>query len=343
MRLTAFILLIYWSIPLHAQYNDLLQNPKISWVAEYTADYELNPAYNNRLETEPNLLELVRLENTGAKNGLYADSETNVPYYLSQQLFEGLKTGAFEAFSDAALKTPLTAEQIRAHLVWKDTSYLEDGSLFVAENEYTAESFVTFRVRQVVYFDRSKRRFGLRVLALAPIPWAKDEAEYMTPHEPFAWIRLPELSKKEQKQLARSANYILQTRLKNNAPFADELLVQKGSLHFRDWAGEEVNNPSHTVLSPDAYAPLSKAALQSLVFTADTLTTFNEDGQSVIDRIVPQNALDDVERIRFVQDWYYDERRRILDCRLVAVAPIATIQAGGGLFQFDKPLFYLRY
>lgn len=340
MRSRFLFVSVFLSLQLHAQYTDLLQNSKISWVAEYTTDYELNPAYNTKLETEANLLELQRLVNTQGKNGLFPDSEVNIPYYFSQKMHAGLKAGAFQCYADEQLQNPLTQEQVLARFFWKD-SVATDG--FVSENEYGTEAFVTFRVRQVFFYNQPKRQFCVRILAIAPIPWISDAEGYMIEHAPLLWIKLPALNKKQLRQMPKTANYALQTRTQENSPGADQLASIKGNLNIRDWATAEVTKPSHQCLSVDGFQPLHRDALNALIFTSDTLTTLNEDGQAVIDRIIRQNALDDVEKIRFVQNWYFDEQGLLLHCEVAAIAPMATINAAGGLFQFDKPLFYVKY
>ena len=340
MRLVFLLLLAFIAQTLRAQYADLLQNSKISWVAEYTTDYELNPAYNTKLETEANLLELQRLVNTQGKNGLFPDSDVNIPYYFSQKIYAGLKAAAFQCYTDANLQEQLTQEQVLSRFSWKDSTS-SDG--FIAENEYSTEAFVTFRVRQVFFYNSAKRQFHVRILALAPIPWTSDAEGYLIEHPPLLWIKLPELSKKQTRQLPKSANYVLQTRTQENSPMADQMRTTKGALNIQEWATAEVQKPSHKALTVDGFQPLNGASLKALVYTADTLTTLNDQGQSVIDRIVQNNALETVEKIRFVQNWYFDEQHLLLGCEVVAVAPMATINAAGGLFQFDKPLFYVKY
>lgn len=340
MRPILFFILACFSSQLQAQHDDLLQNSKISWLAEYTTDYELNPAYNTKLETEANLLELQRLVNNNGKNGLFPDSDVNIPYYFSQKIYAGLKAGEFQCFEDVGLKMPLTQEEVLARFMWKDSSSI-DG--FVAENEYGTEAFVTFRVRQLFYYNQTKREYGMRLLALAPIPWTSDADGYMIEHEPLLWIKIPQLDKKQRKSLVKKANYILQTRTQENSPSADQMTALKGIFDIQAWATSEVSRPSHKSLSVDDYESLKQAELQKLIFTADTITALNDAGQAVIDRIIQHNALDDVQKIRFVQNWYFDEQRLWFDCELTAVAPMATIVAAGGLFEFDKPLFYVKY
>ncbi|TNE64414.1 MAG: hypothetical protein EP344_03730 [Bacteroidetes bacterium] len=340
MRPFILLLLTLSVSAVQAQYDDLLQNPGITWVAEHEADYELNPAYTANLESEYNLLEVIRIIGTRDKNGLYPNSEANLPFYLSKEIYEGIRAGSFECFADAGLTQPLNTEQIQASLIWKDST---DESGFVLENEYTLESFVTFRVRQVLYYSGKDRRLGARLLAIAPVAWVSDEYGNMIQHQPVLWIKLPALTARQQRRFPKTANYALQTLMKDNTISMDQVEIKKGSFDTKAWATQEVQSPKHKTLSVEVFEPLSPAALKAHIFTTDTVTSINDQGQSVIDRIIQQNALEDVQKLRLVQNWYYDERLHALDCRLVAVAPMATISAAGGLFEFDKPLFYVKY
>ncbi len=324
-----------------AQSRSLLPNKNISWAAEVTADYELNPAYNIKLETEQNLLEIVRFTNPREQNGLFPDSENNLPYYFSQQIFHAIKDGAFACYADAELSHLLGMEEINARFNWRDSTLADQG--FIAENEFGPEAFVTFRARQLLFYDKNTRRFGLQLLALAPIPWTLGAEGELREHPPLLWIKAPPLQRKQQGRLYRHANYLVQTRTMENSPIPAQCAALKGSFDIRAWAAAEVAKPSHTVLSVSDFAPLRQAVLEKQIYTADTLSTINPEGISVIDRIIQNNALEQVEKLRLVQNWYYDERQRLFFCRLIAVAPMATIQAAGGLFEFDKPLFYIKY
>lgn len=59
--------------------------------------------------------------------------------------------------------------------------------------------------------------------------------------------------------------------------------------------------------------------------------------------IKPRNCIGQIEKIRFVQNWYYDERRGRLYVRLVGIAPLAAIRDSDGNFRYFKPLYYLMY
>lgn len=327
---------------LYSQYDDLLRNPRISWVAEYTADFELNPVYNDNLDEEYNLLNVVRLENAGAINGLYEEPE--LAWWMGALLLKGLYSGVFDCYADERLRQPLSRVELRSLLVQTDTVIgfshpQEERAVF---KEIHPEEIVLFRARQALYYDAANHILGARLLAVAPVLAERDSEGNTIGYKPLVWIKTPVLKNKVARKLAKEATYIVQTRMKENAPGMDQLNAVKGSFDPKRWAYGEVTRPTHQNLSYDTFQPLSAADLQKSVFTNDTIVRYNDEGETEIERIVPMDATQRVEKIRFVQNWYIDERRGLLDCRVVAVAPLAAVRDSEGNFRYYRPLFYVK-
>ena len=335
MRLLFFLLLTGPNI-LHAQYDDLLRNPNITWVAEYTTDFELNPVYNENLDEEYNLLNVIRLENQGARNGLYSDLE--ISRYFSQSLLNDLNAGHYACFADEQLQHPLPPEQVQLLLNPRETYFNADHrDTVILIHQTRAGDVDLFRVRQVFYFDQKSRRFGCRLLAFSPLINQQDKNGELSGRTPAFWIKCSS-NKQPGKKTERNAAYLFQTYMKDNAPAPDQLQVKKGKFDLQNWATAEVRHPSHPCYSYDGFQPLNQAALQDLVFTTDTISPYDDDPQ-----IITSNAITDVEKIRFVQNWVFDERRKSLYCRLTAAAPLAAKRDSEGNFRYYKPLFYVKY
>lgn len=330
------IVVLSFSSRLHAQYDDLLRNPNITWVAEYTTDFEFNPVYNENLDEEYNLLNVIRLENQGARNGFFSDLE--ISRYFSQTLLNDLNAGHYACFADDQLQQPLTPEQVEVLLNPRETYYNADhGDTVLMIHQTRTDDVDLFRVRQVFYFEQKKRRFGSRLIAISPLINRRDPDGNLTDRTPAFWIQCP-AEKPPDKKTARTAAYVFQTYMKDNAPGPDHLRVKKGKLDLQDWVAAEVRKPSHACYSYDAFQPLDQAALQNLVFTTDTISPYDDEVQ-----VVTSNAISDVERIRFVQNWIFDGRRHRLYCRLTAAAPLAAKRDSEGNFRYYKPLFYVKY
>lgn len=345
MRFITLMIFSVFLLPLSllSQYDDLLRNPNITWLAEYSADYELNPVYNDNLDEEYNFLNLLRMEHPGAVNGLYPDTE--VSNWMSALVLNGLVNNAFECYSDEQLRRPVSRDQLLRLLSRQDTtpSFEHPGEIIIAITEVQAADILLFRARQVLFHDASKRKLGARLLALAPMVAEHDEEGNVIGYQPLVWIKIPVWTGKTAKKLTKEASYVVQTRMKENAPSMDAVKTVKGSFDPRQWAYGETTRPAHKNLAYETFKPLKPAELQTLIFTNDTIVRFNDAGETEIDRIVQNDATRRVEKIRFVQNWYIDERRGRIDCRVVAVAPLAAVRDSEGSFRYYKPLFYVKY
>ncbi|HRI58799.1 MAG TPA: hypothetical protein PK228_03725 [Saprospiraceae bacterium] len=110
--------------PTIAQYADLLNDRNISWVAEYTTDFSLDPVTytyrffedNYELKNELNIIEL-RVSPTAS--GLYKDQD--LERYFGQEIFTAIQNGAFVLFEDEALEIPMTKETLAGRLTKVDT------------------------------------------------------------------------------------------------------------------------------------------------------------------------------------------------------------------------------
>ena len=342
MRLFLFLLIATPGI-LHAQYDDLLRKSRYTWVAEYTADYELNPLYSETVETEMNLTQVIRLENKGKQNGLFHD--LNQKHYLSNALLRGLRAGAFTCYADEHLAQLLSPTQVAKLLMRSDTvvSFDHPDENIIVLNDIRPEEIDLFRVRQVFYFDRRKKQFGSRLLAVAPLLNKTDNEGKVTGRTPLLWIKIPPKDNCSTSKIARDAAYSVQTFMRGNAPEVEDMKTGKGTLDLKKWTFSEVHKPAHKRLSSDTYDVLGQKAMQSLIYTTDTIIVYDAVDYTETATVVENNAIDRVDKIRFVQNWYYDERRHRFAMQVVAVAPMAAVRDSEGNLRYYKPLFYSKY
>jgi len=339
--LFVFVFLCPASI-LHAQYDDLLQKRRYSWVAEHTTDYELNPQYSDLVEVEMNLAQVVRLQNPQGRNELFPELE--VPHYLSAALLQGLQAGHFTCFADEQLTQPLPHWQVDRLLNQRDTIVTAaDEPFSVVVSPLPARDLDLFRVRQVLFFDARKKAFGARLLAIAPMVNLRDGEGNFIGRKPLLWIKIPDQRNCQTRKIARAANYVVQTFLRETALDPDHLKAAKGRLDLRKWAANEVRRPAHKTLDYTDFRVLNPAQLRAQIIKNDTLVVFAPDTFMETAVVVQEDATERVEKIRLVQNWYYDARRHRLASKLVAVAPLAAVRDADGYLRYYKPLFYSKY
>lgn len=336
--------------PALAQYADLLSDKNISWAAEYTADFSLNPVtYTFRFfadsEYEPNNdLNIIKLNIEPENTGLYRPQD--MERYFSAQIFKAVKNGSFALFDDEALENPVTLEEFIRRLSRIDTvitsvaDSIDQVDYMVLSNELTAEAIVSFRVRQIFFYNKTEKKFGSRIIALAPMVDEKDREGNFIETKSLIWIKMEQPPKNVDKTFPVDLPYAFETKMIGNAPDFKGFALKKGRMDFLTLIVNEVAKPSRTILDNN-FEPINPGLLQGLVQTIDTVTHRDPSTWEEKTEIIQRNAIKDVERIGFVQHWFFDDRKKLFYNRVIAVAPLIRVKDDEGFFQYSKPLFYI--
>jgi len=322
-----------------------MKNPDISWVAEYTAEFSLDPSRDLfDYENIRNTLNVMHFGAAPGASGLF-ESDHNYRKYFRQKIVENMQKGAYSFFEDELLDIPIPTEKIQERMLALDTVVTFDPETYeekvrIVRGDFDWDLLTGFRVRQVFYYNKTDKIFGSRVLAIAPLALPKDWAETMTNEsEPLLWLKI-ELPKNVEKITPKDVSYAFETKMLNNAPGLQDFVLKKGRIDFLSLIVNEVSNPSHPVFDSD-FKPIEPSKLQNYVLTTDTVVTYNAETFEEHIEIVERNAIRDVAAISFVQHWFYDDRKNLLFNRVVAIAPERMRNDGEGNIRFSKTLFYI--
>lgn len=329
---------------LFGQYDDLLKNPDISWVAEYTADFTLDPSTYYWYESEPeNDLIVIHLLDLPGSSGLC--EPRSLERYFSQKIFAALKEGGFLMYEDEALEIPLSKEKLAQRLskmdtVAKEPQSYDDTDWGIVQTNLTHGEIVFFKIRQVFFYHKTEKKFDTRILAIAPVLGQEDESGNVIGHKPLAWLKIGNPPKNWDKAMPQDFPYAVETKMRGNAPYFGNFVLKKGRMDFLSLIVSEIAKPSHLFLDKD-FVPIDPSKLQEFVLSVDTVRTFNPETYAEKTEIVERNALKDVEQISFVQQWFFDDRKRIFFNRVTAVAPLVAVKDEEGNFLYSKVLFYM--
>ncbi len=327
-----------------AQYADLMSDNNISWVAEYTADFTLDPVscdfsnfdFNNELN-------VIQLSNSPTQSGLYRGQFLSK--YFSQKLFGDMERGTYSFFEDELLEMPLPKEKMLERLSAVDTVVTFDPETYeeaitIVPNEISWENMLAFRVRQVFYYNKSEKTFGSRLLAIAPLKVVRESEEtFYEALKTVVWLKI-DPPKNPDKISAKDVSYSFETKMKGNAPGLQDFVVKKGRMDFLQLIVNEVTKPSRPILNGD-FDPIDPAKLPDYVQSTDTVITYDMTTFAEQIQIVERNAIKDVAAISFVQHWFYDSTKRLFFNRVVAVAPELAVKDFDGNFRYSKVLFYM--
>lgn len=289
----------------------------------------------------PNTLELIRFNRTDLENGLYGRL-ISTRKYLSQQVMESIQDPKAKIYKDSLLKFTMSSEEFSQSIISQDTGYSScNGEMVIIQHEVEYSEIFSFRIRQVFWYNQKSKSFNARLLAYAPMISTYDNEGNFKETRALCWIKGQELPLKLFRKT--EFNYIFQTRMLGNAMGVERAKVLKGNLDFRKLFAEELNSPTQTLIDPSEFKPISSKDLIARCYGIDTVSTYNYQTNQEEIRFENRNCIDQVENIRFVQNWFYDEHKKQLYTQLAGFAPLASIRDSEGSFRYFKPLFYQIY
>jgi gliding motility associated protien GldN len=121
------------------------------------------------------------------------------------------------------------------------------------------------------------------------------------------------------------------------------------------WPGAPLNRILYTSVTEGKLKPYASDSLKSLIALPDFMLLGtekypnkvfpdpNDDSRYTVDTIViPFNAEEHIEQVMLMEDWYFDKKHSSLVPRIIALAPLFNLRAGGydiGL----QPLCWLKF
>jgi hypothetical protein len=344
MRLSGHLLLLCFLYPniIHTQ-SAFLSDPDIVWAAEIEQDWNVDVTniqdeYLEGLVT----LKLLRTE----KN----ESDWHYPY-LAHLVYAAAKSKKLPVFKDPEFKIPVEAydaypgTDMDTLIIFNPETYEEKTELRPKEMNIEGD-FVGWRLRQILYYNARKAVWGAKVVAVAPLMnIVKQDSIVGT--KPIFWFKADE---KPQKLNANSIVWAKKTwnkQAKTKVPvLPDKLLkISKDVRNPVEHLWEKIKNDPNLVLyDPNNENPFTpKERAQLTVTRVDTIITF--DPETYEEKTVAvQNELnpDDVNELRLIQYWYWDERRGRLSITLEATGLIIKVFNGLGEYRYSRLLCYRR-
>jgi Gliding motility associated protein GldN len=337
-----FFLFYFWAINSSAQ-SAFLSDPEIVWAAEIEQDWNVD-LVNIRDEHLEGLTTLKLLR-----------TERNEPHWhyphLAHLVYAAAKSKKLPIFKDPECKIPVEAIDaypgtgVDTIVTFNPETYEE--KLELRPKEYNIEGdFVGWRLRQILFYNAKKAIWGTKVVAVAPL-MNITKGDSIAGKKPIFWFKADE---KPQKTSSNSIVWAKKTLNKQDATkvpvLPDKLL--KISNDFRNPAEDFLirmkNDPKMTIYDPNNESPLTQQdRIQLMAPRRDTVVTF--DPETYEEKvIVVQNELnpDNIEQLRLVQHWYWDERRGRLSITLEAVGLLIKVFDDFGEYRYSRLLCYRR-
>lgn len=351
MKKTSLALLVcFCSLSLFAQYEKILADPTVSWVAEI----ELTLTPEAGCEDWPfdwptdslNTSTVLKTVSTAPEDTLYRDPQT-----LHERLFDLMITGRWPAFADAGLTLPLSAEEcLERYCQMSDNHMLFDPEEPGEQVSLTKPELVRFgcppsglrlvKVRQLLIYRDKTASFDLVTLAIDPFVWWSGDSAPI-------WLAVPPPGRKTHPDLAdRDIVWARRLHTRGATPDVAALhsLKRAEAPLLRSFLHRARTDPSLTLFDSEwKVSPFKdREALLNLNRT-DTLVTYDpETSAEQIQLVRREKGIESLRYLRLVQDWYWDGRRERLIVRLVAVAPMVEVLDDDGSVRYSRPVFYRK-
>ena len=210
-------------------------------------------------------------------------------------------------------------------------------------NKTTSDHVDEYRLRQIIFYDAKKAKWGIEVVAAAAlISDVYDDSGNYIGKKPLFWFNIfnekPKLTSNDIVWAKRLSTW------KNNIEL-DSVKIFKGASinpmsHFIDAL---TNKPKMPFYSND-FSEMRKLSLserRNIISWVDTLTETRYD--TIKYTYIKRNLdVSKVRKLHLVQNWFWDENKKRLSVWLEAVAPMKQECDEEGNFLYEKTLFYQR-
>lgn len=330
------LLACFCSLSLSAQYEKILADPAVTWAAEIELYLSPEVVWHEWPYDSLNDGSVLKTVNTAfGSNSPFADAPT-----LMQRLFDVVLDDRWPAFADAELTQPLTLDDVLSRFSTTDTillnAFTPEEHIAIVRNDLLPADCPLVRVRQLLFYRDQTAEFGLITRSIAPA---------LRDGRALCWLAVPPSGASAPSLDDPNITWARRLRTQAATPTVAALnsLKQPAQPVLRVFVQRVRTDTTVAIRDISDWRLVAPDDRELLFFRTDTLITFDpETYEEKIMIVQIEPIFDELQRLRLVQDWYWDERRQRLLTRLVAVGPMVNVMDEQGNFRFSRPLFYRR-
>lgn len=340
--------------PLVFSRQEILKNPDVLWAGEGFFTYMLDERNPEKFQ-DKELLKSLGINGKHTVSPLKDLHDRRKPYpYNSTDMdmihrllsVEYLQQA--EIFADPALQQRIPAKQAIRFNSAMDTIMVMDPATGkslpkIVITQTNPGDLVGYQAKQLVYFDQKQNCFQSVIEAVAPLMKQYDGDGNPLGIKPLFWMKVQTESKAQDlnnadvpwaRYSARMLSISELTVIKNQKPWAD-CMQQHFDQVVKNAGKEDIRNTLGDL------EKLSPSEIQYLTAPVDTIITY--DPKTFEQTITVQKYEfkgKSVEKIRFLTEWVWDDRKKQMICFTSFSAPIVPRFDNAGTFLFEGPLFY---
>jgi hypothetical protein len=328
--------------------ESLMSNPNILWIGE-TQSVVLLDANTAQME-DPKYLEArgikglkrvtaatIKLVDVNKIGSSPYDEEVNS---LTLKLIDKAFFDKNAVYEDAACTQKIANPK---KIISSVDTFVVNGEKLFTVNDTDPRDIKSFKINHLVYFDQKANAFGNLVTAFAPILETTDPSTQAVSSKPLFWVKIEnvkavkDLYNKDLTWAKRSSRNFIFADFKSlkNSKTVEECL----QIHI-----DFIAKNAKTVDIRGTMGQLEKlnpAEIAKMTASVDTIITFDpktfkEIVQVVNHKFDPKN----MQKIRLLQDWYWDEKLQKLSTHTSFYAPIINRNDDTGKFINEGPMYF---
>ncbi len=250
-RLTlACLVLLHFN--LSAQINDLLKDNNIVWIGEFTTDFVVE-GYK-ALDTSDYINSVALLKYLNPKPDLFMSADKPL-YSKIQNTFENINLILYkeESFLN---KKPLSSLPDTIEIRDSLTNEIKGYKVILCTRRAYYDEPRYYRAKQILFYDKKKRDFGLRVLAIGVMIDTRDEEGNVNGLEEYGWLKPNNKSNKKVNLNAPNISLAMRLNTRLNAPnFEKDFKVLKNTVGNiqQTFITDMTRKTSIDLYNPDSY------------------------------------------------------------------------------------------
>lgn len=328
----------------------LKSNPDIIWMGETITDY--TPKYSAKQinSSEKTLLNTLGLKEINRVKILKLQLENldeinNNAHDLSVKVLSA--TNEMNCYKDAELTEKHSVEsltEVDTIITFDPNTYEEVVNVVV--NEINPDDVYTFRLKQLIYYDKSVKTFKTVPLAVAPILTKTKRDGSVISSKPLFWFS------PKNSELATDLNNEGVDYAKRIYCRVDEVDIKiiKGKASMGEvlmtMIADIKKTPSvHYVaysFDKDGNEQIDEKEVAKLGRSVDTIITFDSNFEEIVNVVVNEVVPTDLDKIRLIQDWVWNKDKKELEINFVGFAPLVEKIDYNGNYLEISPWFIRR-
>jgi Gliding motility associated protein GldN len=340
MRFFKTLLFLVFSNNIFSQIDSLMKDSNVIWITDFEYDLSIDSKHKD---------DTTYSNDIGILKYTYHDDWElkNHNSFFSSILYEASYVTPFEVYEDRDLKDTSSSLGGFVRIQEPDIDPITYETKMCGNAKlYKVNDIIKYRVHQFLYYDKSEARFKFNSIKVAPLVGVFNKNGILDSLLPLFWFKTenmrPDVNQKSitwAQRLRTQTSDVIFSNLKvikntfNNSPLVHQFEIfktdeKKGFYSYNYSDGINKNVPLW---------------VRENILTE--IDTFSENGSLKLKINKPK--AESINRMRLIQDWFWDNEKKKLMIYLVATAPLMPFSEKGAkddsehLLDF-KSIFFRR-